>query len=182
MAADRETIEQPTAELAKLRVMADANILIAGILFPRWFHEFLHHALKGDFRLVLCPQVIREARQRMVEGTELQRQALEQFLADCDYEETPDPNKEEVKQNRHLVRDVKDVPLALAAIHAKVDYLVTNDKDLTAQDETTSALRQKIQPITVGQFLRHVMGWKSDDLEKIRKRTWSDLTPGNSSS
>lgn len=32
-----------------LRVMADANILMAGILFPRWFHEFLRHALKGDF-------------------------------------------------------------------------------------------------------------------------------------
>jgi hypothetical protein len=33
-----------------LRVMADTNILVAGILFPRWFHEFLRHALKGDFQ------------------------------------------------------------------------------------------------------------------------------------
>lgn len=32
-----------------LRVMADANILVAGILFPRWFHEFLRHALSGLF-------------------------------------------------------------------------------------------------------------------------------------
>jgi len=39
-----------------LRVMAYANILIAGILFPRWFHEFLRHALKGDFKLVLSAQ------------------------------------------------------------------------------------------------------------------------------
>jgi len=41
-------------ESRSLRVMADANILIAGLLFPRWFHEFLRHALKEDFRLVLC--------------------------------------------------------------------------------------------------------------------------------
>ena len=40
----------------RLRVMADTNVLIAGILFPRWFHEFLRHALKGDFKLVLCEQ------------------------------------------------------------------------------------------------------------------------------
>jgi hypothetical protein len=45
-----------------LRVMADANVLIAGILFPRWFHEFLRHALQGDFKLILSAQTIREAR------------------------------------------------------------------------------------------------------------------------
>jgi rRNA-processing protein FCF1 len=72
-----------------LRVMADANILVAGILFPRWFHEFLRHALKDDFRLILSSQVIREARARMARGTVAQQQALEQFLADCDYEEIP---------------------------------------------------------------------------------------------
>jgi len=162
----------------KLRVMADANVLVSGILFPRWFHEFLRHALKGDFKLVLCPQVIREARERMAEGIEAQRQALEQFLADCDYEEVPDPSKEEVEKNRDLVRDVKDVPLALAAINAQVDYLVTNDKDLTAEDETTAALRQRIRPIIVGKFLHEVMSWSSEELERIRKRTWSDLVKG----
>ena len=156
--------------------MADANILVAGLLFPRWFHEFLRHALKSDFQLVLSPQVIREARARMVKGTIVQQQALEQFLADCDYEEIPDPSPEEMKRNLHLVRDPKDVPIALAAINAGVDYLVTNDKDLTAQDETTAALRQKVQPMIVGKFLNEIMGWEGEDLERIRKRNWSDLT------
>jgi predicted nucleic acid-binding protein len=36
-----------------LRVMADTNVLISSILSPRWFYEFLRHALKGDFQLVL---------------------------------------------------------------------------------------------------------------------------------
>ncbi|TEU11912.1 MAG: hypothetical protein E3J21_22440 [Anaerolineales bacterium] len=56
-----------------------------------------------------------------------------------------------------------------------VDYLVTNDKDLTAQDETTVALRQKVQPMIVGKFLSDVMGWDGEDLERIRRRNWSDL-------
>lgn len=180
MAAEGEAAGPAPRKPKKLRVMADANVLISGILFPRWFHEFLRHVLKGDFQLVLCPQVIREARERMAQGTQAQQQALEQFLAGCAYEEVTDPSKEDVEQNRHLVRDIKDVPLALATIQAKVDYLVTNDKDLTAQDETTAALRQKIRPIIVGRFLREVMGWKSEDLEKIRKRTWSDLAEGSS--
>lgn len=157
--------------------MADANVLIAGILFPRWFHEFLRHALKGDFKLVLSTQTIREARERMAWGTPTQQQALEQFLADCDYEVVPDPSQKQVQENAGLVRDPKDIPIALAAINARVDYLVTNDKDLTAQDETTAALRGKIQPIIVGRFLREVMGWESEELERIRKRNWSDLVP-----
>jgi predicted nucleic acid-binding protein len=158
-----------------LRVMADANVLIAGILFPRWFHEFLRHALKGDFKLVLSAQSIREARERMAQSTSVQQQALEQFLVDCDYEAVPDPSREQVQENAGLVRDPKDIPIALAAINVGVDYLVTNDKDLTAQDETTAVLRRKIQPITVGRFLREVMSWKSEELERIRKRNWSDL-------
>ncbi|MGL4375196.1 MAG: hypothetical protein ACRCT1_02060 [Microcoleaceae cyanobacterium] len=53
--------------------------------------------------------------------------------------------------------------------------MVTNDKDLTAEDETTAVLRQRIKPIIVGKFLREVMGWTSEDLERIRRRNWSDL-------
>jgi len=155
--------------------MADANVLIAGILFPRWFHEFLRHALRGDFRLVLCDQVIREARERMALGTAAQQQALEQFLEDCPFERLPDPGRDEVAAHAGLVRDPKDVPIALAAITAAVDYLVSNDKDLTAQDETTALLRRSIQPITVGRFLREVMGWEETALERIRRRNWSDF-------
>jgi predicted nucleic acid-binding protein len=157
-----------------LRVMADANILVAGVLFPRWFHEFLRHALRGDFTLVLSEQVVREATQRMARGTVVEQQALAQFLDDCAYELLPDPSPEEVRQNVRLVRDPKDVPIALAAIAARVDYLVTNDKDLTAQDETTARLRQMIQPMPVGRFLHEVMGWSSTDLERIRLRTWRE--------
>jgi len=73
-------------------------------------------------------------------------------LADCDYEAIAAPSRQEVEKNTGLVRDPKDIPFALAAINAWVDYLVTNDKDLTTQDETTAALRDKIQPVIVGRF------------------------------
>jgi predicted nucleic acid-binding protein len=155
--------------------MADANIVIAGILFPRWFHEFLRHALRGDLRLALSEQAVREARARMERGTPAQSAALEQFLADCDPERVPDPDPEEVRRYPTLVRDAKDIPIALAAIAAGVDHLVSNDKDLTAEDETTAELRRHIRPMTVGRFLHEVMGWSSEELERIRLRTWADM-------
>lgn len=158
-----------------LRVMADTNILIAGILFPRWFHEFLHHALRGDFRLVLSDQAVREARARLARGTVVQQRALEQYLIDCQPEIVPDPSREEVQRHSTLVRDPKDIPIALAAVAAGVDYLVSNDKDLTAVDETTAELRKHIHPMTVGRFLHEVMGWSSEDLEQIRQRTWRQM-------
>jgi predicted nucleic acid-binding protein len=74
-----------------LGVMVDANILIAGSVWPRWPYEVLQHALRGDFQLVLSDYILQQA---------------------------------------------------LIHIRARVDYLVSEDKDLTVQDETTVRLRQ----------------------------------------
>ena len=70
---------------------------------------------------------------------------------------------------------MSDVAIALAAIAAKVDYLVSEDKDLTVQDATTAELRRHLKVRLSGTFLREVMGWTSEKLEGIRHRTWDDL-------
>jgi predicted nucleic acid-binding protein len=75
------------------------------------------------------------------------------------------------------VRDPTDIPIALAAINAEVDYLVSEDKDLTAQDDTTAELRKHLTVYLSGTFLREVMGWSSEELEAIRGRSWADLPP-----
>jgi len=36
----------------EVRVFLDANVLLAGIVFPRWPWEILRHALRGDLQLV----------------------------------------------------------------------------------------------------------------------------------
>jgi predicted nucleic acid-binding protein len=71
------------------------------------------------------------------------------------------------------VRSLKDVPIALSAIRAKVSYFVTNDKDLT-EDE---GLKAKLSILLPAVFLRDVMGWTSEQLEAIRYRQWSDVVP-----
>ncbi len=158
-----------------LRVMVDANILIAGTLWPRWAHEVLLHAIKGDFTLILTPYIIAQARKRVQNRFPGGVSRLEEMLKLLDYELAENPTEEDVRSASSLVRDPTDIPVALAAIHANVDYLVSEDKDLTAEDETTQELRRHLIVLIAGTFLREVMGWGSEPLEKVRGRTWKDL-------
>lgn len=159
----------------KTRVFVDANILLSGNAFPRWPYEVLKHAVNEDYRLTICPLVIKQAREHMQEIFPQHLPRLEKFLHEVDYELVPDPTQEEIDSNSNFVRDLSDVAIALSAIASKVDYLVSEDKDLSTQDESTSKLRRHVKVLISGTFLREVMGWTSEDLEKIRHRRWDDL-------
>lgn len=162
---------------ARVRTMVDATVLVAGSGWPRWPREVLLAGLRGDYQLVLCPYVVEQARRVLRRCFPAHIERFEVFLARANFELVPDPSPQEVAQNQGLVRDKTDIPIALAAINAKVDYLVSEDKDLTARDATTATLRQKLTVLLSGTFLREVVGWSSEQLESIRHRTWRDLAP-----
>jgi predicted nucleic acid-binding protein len=155
--------------------MVDTTVLLSGIVWPRWPYEVLQHALGGDLRLVLSSTVIEEARRKFSEKFPAYMQDLEDFLGECVYEEAPEPSPEEILTHRDLMRDITDVPIALAAINAGVDYLVSEDKDFTARNETTAKLHEQLNVLLSGTFLRQMMGRTSKELEEIRHREWSDL-------
>ncbi|MCC7451157.1 MAG: PIN domain-containing protein [Anaerolineae bacterium] len=100
---------------------------------------------------------------------------MEDVLAASNNELVPTPTDDEIAANANLVRDPKDVHVAHAAINAHVDYLVSQDKDLTAQDDSTKALRERLNVMLPGTFLREYMGWTSEALEALRQRTWRDV-------
>lgn len=157
-------VEEP-AEGKKLRVFLDANILIRGITLPRFPYEVLRHAAKGDFIPVFSPMVLDSARLYVRELFPDYQEALEVLLALLSHELVPDPSPEEVAAHANLMRDAKDIPVALAAIQAQVNYLVSlvlsvaevTDRDFTDVDDTTAALRRHLKPIRVGSFLREIM-------------------------
>lgn len=157
------------------RVFLDANILIRGITFPRFPYEVLRHAAKGDFVLILSPTVLDSARFYVHERFSDYQEALEVLLELLDYELVPDPPPEQVTAHPNLVRDAKDIPVALSAIKARADYLISTDRDFTDEDDTTAELRRHTRPIRVGSFLREVMGWTSEALSTIERRRWPDL-------
>lgn len=155
--------------------MVDTTVLLAGTVWPRWPYEVLQHALRGDFQLVLSPTVIQEAVRKFEEKFPTYKQDFVDFLEECGYAEIPEPTSQAVLAHRDLMRDITDIPIAVAAINAGVDYFVSEDKDFTARDQTTARLHQKITVMLPGTFLRQVMGWTGEELEAIRNRTWSEL-------
>jgi predicted nucleic acid-binding protein len=155
--------------------MVDANILIAGNVWPRWPFEVLQHASRKDFNLVLSPLVIYQAKRRMISRFPTSLPQFEKYLESCEYELIKDPAKAQVEDNLRLVREVTDLPIVVAAINAKVDYLVSEDKDLTASNETTKELHKQLKVYISGTILREVMGWKSEELDVIKRRNWLDL-------
>jgi predicted nucleic acid-binding protein len=159
-----------------VRAAIDANVLITGIVWPRWAYEILQHALRGDFVLVLSPIVMAEARNRIATTFPAFLAEFEFLLANLSYEPAPVPTRAEVAAHSNLVRQLKDVPVALSIMGAAVDYFVTYDRDFTDPGETTRVVRQAIPGIVLPPvFLRDVRGWSSTELEAIRNREWSEL-------
>ncbi|MFQ5809874.1 MAG: PIN domain-containing protein [Armatimonadota bacterium] len=157
----------------RLRVALDANVLIAGIRLPRWPHEVMRAALRGYFDLVLPEQVIAEARRHL--EAPAQAEVLEFFLASSGYQELPMPPADLVRQQSDLVRSDKDVPIALTLLASDVDIFVTNDRDFTDRDATAQRFRDRVRVMLPAVFLREVLGWRAEDLEAIRNRTWQDI-------
>ena len=158
---------------SKLRVMVDANVLFAGIVWPRFPYEVLRHAVMGDYQLLLSATIIEEARTAIMRVAPETASRFSDVLAATQYQAVPAPTKAEITANSQLVRDSKDIHVALAAINTAADYLISQDKDLT---EPTEPIHQRLKVLLPGTFLRHYMGWSSEALEAIRTRNWEDLT------
>jgi predicted nucleic acid-binding protein len=155
----------------KLRVMVDANVLVAGMGWPRWPYALLQHAVAGDFQLVLSPFVIEEAQRHLGRIAPHALPRFQTFLALSEYEAIEDPTSEMIATHQNLVRDAKDIPVALAAMQAEVDCLISSDKDLTESE----GLKERVRVLLPAVFLRDFMGWTSEELEAIRWRNWSDM-------
>ncbi len=159
----------------KLRVMVDANILVAGSGWPRFAYAILQHAYQEDFDLVLTPRIIVEARKAAQAVIPKRTHSLDRFLQEVHYEPVDTPTDEDIQEHSALIRDFKDVHVALAAMNAAVDFLITQDRDLTEQYEANQPLHEKVKVILPAAFLCQQMGWTSEAVEAIRHRTWQDL-------
>lgn len=165
----------PATPSNRWRVMVDANVLVAGTAWPRFPYEVLQHAVRGDYLLILSEQIIEEARYSLQKIDPASGEAFEAVLAALDYVCVPSPTEAEIAAHHDLVRDPKDVHVALAAIHAHVDFLITQDTDFTDIDDSTAKLHQLLTILIPGTFLRQYMGWTSEQLEAIRFRRWAEM-------
>lgn len=152
--------------------MLDATVLFAGTRWPRWSYEVLRHAMRGDIQLVLSPLVIEQAKRNLVEKFPEYAESFEAWLGLVSFEEVADPTGTAILENLTLMRDPKDVPIALSAIQAEVFCLVSEDKDFTAEDASTAELHKRLKVMRPVIFLREVMGWSREELENVHSRDW----------
>lgn len=152
--------------------MLDTTVLLAGTIWPRFPYEVLQHAFRGAYQPVLCPYILGQARRKFRELFPAYLEQFEALLTDLRYEEVADPTPEEVSANLDLMRDKTDIPAALAAINAGVDYFVSDDKDFTAPNQP---IHQKLRVLQSGSFLNQVMGHSHDELDRIKGRTWAEV-------
>jgi hypothetical protein len=164
---------------ADRRAGLDANVLIAGIMLPRWPHEVMRAAIERQFRPVLPEQVVTEARRHL---TPVQSRELDRFISQSDCERLAMPPPDVVANNLDLVRSAKDVAIALALLDGRVDVFVTSDRDFTDEGATAARFNERVRTMLPPVFLREVLGWSSGDLEAIRSRTWEDIARGRDAS
>jgi hypothetical protein len=69
--------------------MVDANILVAGVGWPRFPYAVLEHAVAGDFILVLSPYVIEEARRHILRLFPQMIERFNRLLDALDYQDAP---------------------------------------------------------------------------------------------
>src|SRR5437763_10203213 len=97
---------------SKPRAALDSNVIIAGLLWPRWPYEVLQAARSDSYQLVLLVDVMEEVRRNaMLKQRELQ--ALDVLLATTGYELLPTAAVDR-GQHAGLIRSRKDVPIAVA--------------------------------------------------------------------
>jgi len=74
---------------------------------------------------------------------------LIRYLYEC-LTVTEDPENDEVLSNSGLLRDKKDIPVALGAMDSGSDYLVTGDKELSEKLDTLSITTSSLLQLILG--------------------------------
>ena len=124
---------------------------MSGLLFEGNEATLLELGRVGAVKLQTNHYVLSEVsavfRRREFQLTPEEIEDLTKYLHTC-ISVTEDPLDEEILSSLHTLRDRKDIPVALGAIDAGSDYLVTGDKELLkAQITPTTTTRKLLQLI-----------------------------------
>lgn len=113
-----------------MKVLIDTNILISAALSNKGkLYQAFIKAVSYPYRGLVCEQNIDELRRIFNRKFPKKLQALDNFLslALLTLEVVPTPI--ETYTSEEMIRDANDRPIFRAALYAKVDIILTGDKD-----------------------------------------------------
>jgi len=134
-----------------MRILIDTNILISAALFPQSVPARAYmKAVTPPHDAVVCDYSMDELRRVYNRKFPQRIQDFERFVSiltlSVELVSTP-PIEEQIKEES-AIRDVNDRPILRAAIAAKVDALLTGDKDFLESGVTQPKI------LTAAEFLR----------------------------
>jgi predicted nucleic acid-binding protein len=114
--------------MKKTNIFLDSSALIAGIISETGAaHVLLQLGETEDIVLIISEVVINETKRSIARKSPDNLDDVQQEIAKSGIKIVPDPSNEEIQANLYLMDDPNDVPILLAAMKAKVDYLATHD-------------------------------------------------------
>ena len=114
--------------MKKINIFLDSSALIAGIFSETGAaHVLLQLGETEDIALTISELVLNETKHSIGRKRPEHLENAEQEIQKSNIKVLQDPSHKEIQANLYLMDDPDDVPILLAAIKAKVDYLATHD-------------------------------------------------------
>ncbi|PIQ95153.1 MAG: putative toxin-antitoxin system toxin component, PIN family [Nitrospirae bacterium CG_4_10_14_0_8_um_filter_41_23] len=113
-----------------LKVLFDTNVLISAFLTDGLCSKLVLRANKGEFELYTCPIILNEFEEKLRTQFSLTKAEIKEALTlikEISLTVNPIESNVEVKG---VCRDKDDDMVLTCALTAKVDFLVTGDRDL----------------------------------------------------
>jgi predicted nucleic acid-binding protein len=122
--------------MKKPHIFLDSSALIAGIISKTGAaHALLELAESEDIDLTISEFVVLESERSIANKSPRNIPHLRNAIVKSQLNIIRDPSLKEIRENLYLISDPNDVPILLAAIKAKVDYLFWMiQKSLKIQD------------------------------------------------
>jgi predicted nucleic acid-binding protein len=114
--------------MQQVNIFLDSSALIAGIISETGAaHVLLQLGETEDIALTISEVVLNETKRSIGRKSPENWENVQKEIQKSGIKVLRDPSYEEIQANLYLMDDPDDVPILLAAIKAKVDYLATHD-------------------------------------------------------
>ena len=114
--------------MKKINIFLDSSALIAGIISETGAaHVLLQLGETEDIALTISELVLNETERSIARKSPENLENAKKEIQKSNIKVLQDPSHKEIQANLYLMDDPDDVPILLAAIKAKVDYLATHD-------------------------------------------------------
>jgi predicted nucleic acid-binding protein len=151
--------------MSVINIFLDSSALFAGIASEKGAARvLLLLAETGHVKVTISEQVVAETERAIARKVPHALNDLRQAILASKALIVIDPSPKDVKANLHLISDPTDVPIVLAAMKAKVDYLVTLNRRHFIDDPEV-AVQTGLRIGTPGDALNWVRGRISNEVE-----------------